>query len=591
MSKQENLNMKKWLLPALTFGALFCACSMDTAGTSEEIEGAVALSDKRIVGVSQKGPLVKGSNVVLKETSADGSFTPTGKEFSTTTISDNGDFEFKGLHLESQFVLLSAQGNYIRESDDEPSECSIRLDAVSNLQKRETVNINLLTHFEYKRVLNLVKEGKSFVEAKKQAAREVFEAFGFSVEVSASEDLNIYHTSDADLILYNLSSLVDGRPEWNDWLDEEQEGCEKLQQYLDSFTDDFADDGVLSDSVLQDVAGYAYYYTSEHAAMEFTTERDIEDKEKHDADERKDHYLRKLKREYEFSKRVFLHYVDIEACTEDLWGQYREFDKPIVLNSWEREVQQGGYLLCNGFSWELTTKGHLDSLLLKIEHENGTMTDERDGKTYKTVSFEHKGKTYVWMAEDLQYTDATVTYSKGADMNKRLVGSYSWTTAMQIDDKYMKGPVKADLLDTLHQGICPDGWHISTSEEWTALFEYVENPENLLDERWRASDIETAFAKDLIGVFFNRFDFNLSIMDPKYLETYYHAYTLDEYVLSYDAPAFDENDPWKEPMYGSFDADYPIENSHFSALEITVRENRTFGVSKAPKAYVRCLKN
>ena len=103
MSKQENLNMKKWLLPALTFGALFCACSMDTAGTSEEIEGAVALSDKRIVGVSQKGPLVKGSNVVLKETSADGSFTPTGKAFSTTTISDNGDFEFKGLHLEHAF--------------------------------------------------------------------------------------------------------------------------------------------------------------------------------------------------------------------------------------------------------------------------------------------------------------------------------------------------------------------------------------------------------------------------------------------------------------------------------------------------------
>ena len=268
-------------------------------------------------------------------------------------------------------------------SDDEPSECSIRLDAVSNLQKRETVNINLLTHFEYKRVLNLVKEGKSFVEAKKQAAREVFEAFGFSVEVSASEDLNIYHTSDADLILYNLSSLVDGRPEWNDWLDEEQEGCEKLQQYLDSFTDDFADDGVLSDSVLQDVAGYAYYYTSEHAAMEFTTERDIEDKEKHDADERKDHYLRKLKREYEFSKRVFLHYVDIEACTEDLWGQYREFDKPIVLNSWEREVQQGGYLLCNGFSWELTTKGHLDSLLLKIEHENGTHHHQQENREHQ----------------------------------------------------------------------------------------------------------------------------------------------------------------------------------------------------------------
>ncbi|WP_298772445.1 FISUMP domain-containing protein [uncultured Fibrobacter sp.] len=578
---------------SLSFALVVCSCSDEksvSGGTSDDA-GIIAISDKTIAGVTQKGPLVKGSKVILKETSEDGSFTPTGKELTTKTLSNKGDFKFDSLELESQYILLSAKGKYTREEVDETSACSIRLDAVSSLEKRETVNINLLTHFEYKRVLNLVKEGKSFAEAKKQAATEVFEAFGFTADVNAAEDLNIYNTSEADLILYNISALIDGQPEWNDWLDEDLEGCDKLQQYLDTFTDDFADDGKLSDSVMQDVAGYAYYYTNVHADMEFTTEQDIRDKEKADPDERKDHSLRKWKKQYEFSKHVFLHYMDVEFCKENLWGEYREFNKPIVIGSWDREVLTQGYLLCNGFNWEITTKEHLDSLTLKIEHETGSMTDKRDGKKYKTVSFKYKGKKYVWMAEDLQYSDSTITYSKGYEKNKRLVGSYSWTTVMQVDDKYMKGPIKDGLLDSLHQGICPDGWHVSTSEEWAILLDYVGGPQNLLDETWRASDIEAAFGKDLIGVFFNKFDFNLSVMDAKYLETYYHAYTLDEDNLSYNAPAFDNDDPWKDPKIQFFDMDYPLTRTDFTFIEFSIDRNYILGVSRSPKAYVRCVKN
>ena len=152
------LNEKKTLtFWALALTALLGACSdMETSGTSEEAEGVVAISDKKIAGVSQKGPFVKGSDVTLKETSKNGDFEPTGREFTTKTISDKGDFKFDGIDLESQYVLLSVEGRYEREHTGEVSSCPMRLDAVSNLEKRETVNINLLTHFEYKRVLNLV---------------------------------------------------------------------------------------------------------------------------------------------------------------------------------------------------------------------------------------------------------------------------------------------------------------------------------------------------------------------------------------------------------------------------------------------------
>ena len=579
MSKQENLNMKKWLLPALTFGALFCACSMDTAGTSEEIEGAVALSDKRIVGVSQKGPLVKGSNVVLKETSADGSFTPTGKEFSTTTISDNGDFEFKGLHLESQFVLLSAQGNYIRESDDEPSECSIRLDAVSNLQKRETVNINLLTHFEYKRVLNLVKEGKSFVEAKKQAAKEVLGAFGVKIDVSSAEDLNIYNSSDGDRTLYNISRIIDEQPEWNYWHDwysaDDDIDCSKLQAYVDGFADDFADDGVLADSIMQDLAGEGYSSAKEWSNMMDVDEDDIKRKDGANPGELS---IRFLKSEYDFGILVFLNYMDLELCTADLWGEYRKLDRAMVLDG---ERIESGYFLCNGYYWDLTTKEHIDSLKIPVEHESGTMTDPRDGRKYQTVSFNYEGKTYEWMAEDLKYD------------SKEL---YTWTDAMQIDDKYMTEVAEDSLIGEKHQGICPDGWHVSSTEEWDILVDYVGDVKNLLNENWRTSDLDAAFGKDLIGVFYNRFDFNIMPMATVYLEVYYHSYRQDSYHIEELDEFMKEHYQW-ELEYAKNDEEREEIEKYLSPravgdyyVQVSPYDYR---VEEEPlkEAYVRCVKN
>ena len=510
------LNEKKTLtFWALALTALLGACSdMETSGTSEEIEGAVALSDKRIVGVSQKGPFVKGSDVTLKETSKNGDFEPTGREFTTKTISDKGDFKFNGIDLESQYVLLSVEGRYEREHTGEVSSCPMRLDAVSNLEKRETVNINLLTHFEYKRVLNLVKDGKTFAEAKKQAAKEVLGAFGVKIDVSSAEDLNIYNSSDGDRTLYNISRIIDEQPEWNYWHDwynaDDDIDCSKLQAYVDGFADDFADDGVLADSIMQDLAGEGYSSAKEWSNMMDVDEDDIKRKDGANPGELS---IRFLKSEYDFGILVFLNYMDLELCTADLWGEYRKFDRAMVLDG---ERIESGYFLCNGYYWDLTTKDHIDSLKIPVEHESGTMTDPRDGRKYQTVSFNYEGKTYEWMAEDLKYD------------SKEL---YTWTDAMQIDDKYMTEVAEDSLIGEKHQGICPDGWHVSSTEEWDILVDYVGDVKNLLNENWRTSDLDAAFGKDLVGVFYNRFDFNLMPMDTVYLEVYYHSYRQDSYHI------------------------------------------------------------
>lgn len=510
------LNEKKTLtFWALALTALLGACSdMETSGTSEEAEGVVAISDKKIAGVSQKGPFVKGSDVTLKETSKNGDFEPTGREFTTKTISDKGDFKFDGIDLESQYVLLSVEGRYEREHTGEVSSCPMRLDAVSNLEKRETVNINLLTHFEYKRVLNLVKEGKTFAEAKKQAAKEVLGAFGVKIDVSSAEDLNIYNSSDGDRTLYNISRIIDEQPEWNYWHDwynaDDDIDCSKLQAYVDGFADDFADDGVLADSIMQDLAGEGYSSAKEWSNMMDVDEDDIKRKDGANPGELS---IRFLKSEYDFGILVFLNYMDLELCTADLWGEYRKLDRAIVLDG---ERIESGYFLCNGYYWDLTTKEHIDSLKIPVEHETGSMTDPRDGRKYQTVSFNYEGKTYEWMAEDLKYD------------SKEL---YTWTDAMQIDDKYMTEVAEDSLIGEKHQGICPDGWHVSSTEEWDILVDYVGDVKNLLNENWRTSDLDAAFGKDLIGVFYNRFDFNLMPMDTVYLEVYYHSYRQDSYHI------------------------------------------------------------
>lgn len=572
---------------ALSFA--LCACSTQTAGTSEESEGIVALAGKGIKGAAQKGPLVKGSDVVLRETSAEGTLEPTGREFHTTTVNDKGEFQFGELDLESQYALLSAEGYYAHEYDGERSECPMRLDAVTNLNNRSTANVNILTHFEYKRVLKLVKEGVPFAEAKKQASREVLAAFGVDIDVSSAEDLNIFNTSEGDRTLFNISLLIDNTPEWTYWVDDEKEDCPKLQNYLDGFAEDFADDGELSDSIMQAIAGRAYEVTRMYSHMEFIDEDDMWEKEAADPGSYDD--LVVMKKEYEFSKLVLLHHLEIDACTENRWGEYTAFHKPIEVYDYqegEQRILDSGYVLCDGYKWDIKTRGYIDSLTTMFEHENGTMIDPRDGREYKTISFEYEGKRYEWMAENLMYSVAPVARTKGGRVDRSQPGVYSWTEAMHLNEGYMTRFVREGLIDSLHQGICPDGWHVANSEEWKTLLDFVDgNPNNLLDENWR-TDRETAIAKGLTGVFYNRLDFNLVPLDKQFLEAYFHTYAPR---MSFQ-PTSPNDDVWNREFFTRDEfIDYPLTKTDFVTIEISINWNYVSDSEVQPKGFVRCVRN
>lgn len=208
---EKDLNMKKWILPTLMLGSILvtaCSDGRQTTGTSEESEGITAVKDWEVAGVSQKGPFVTGSSVTVQE--LDGiTLKQTGKSFKGTIKSDKGDFAIKDINLQSQYAILEASGYYRDEITGKKSTGTVTLRALTDLTKRKTVNINLLTHLEYERVMYLVTEKKmSIAKAKAQADEEILAAFGIDVDFGKSEDLNIFESGDGNAALLAISVLM-----------------------------------------------------------------------------------------------------------------------------------------------------------------------------------------------------------------------------------------------------------------------------------------------------------------------------------------------------------------------------------------------
>ena len=141
-----------------------------------------------------------------------------------------------------------------------------------------------------------------------------------------------------------------------------------------------------------------------------------------------------------------------------------------------------------GWNWNVPKECRFN-----LEIDYGTMTDERDGKVYRTVKIGDQ----TWMAENLNYykdTDLNVKekswcYGKKdngdsttCDVAGRL---YTWAAAMDSvklandadnpqDCGYGKEcGVASTRSATLVQGVCPTGWHLPSRAEWNSLFTAV----------------------------------------------------------------------------------------------------------------------
>lgn len=172
----------------------------------------IAISLNEVSGVTQKGPFLAGATVSVREMEDGRTLTQTGNSFDGKILNDKGEFKINARMLVSQYVMLQASGHYRNEVTGKNSGSELTLFAITDVNDRNIVNVNLLTHLEYERVVYLVTKQKMKVRAaKRQAQKEVFgllniDATGFS----NSEDLNIAGASDEDGALLAFSIMFQG---------------------------------------------------------------------------------------------------------------------------------------------------------------------------------------------------------------------------------------------------------------------------------------------------------------------------------------------------------------------------------------------
>ncbi|WP_407456065.1 fibrobacter succinogenes major paralogous domain-containing protein [Fibrobacter sp.] len=154
-------------------------------------------------------------------------------------------------------------------------------------------------------------------------------------------------------------------------------------------------------------------------------------------------------------------------------------EKPVESSSSEKVVESS--------SSEVSSSSVVQPCKTKTEDNciYGTLYDERDGKTYKTVKI---GEQW-WMAENLNYADSSKTaslmgkswcYNNSVELCNKYGRLYTWSAAIDsvkfatdIDNPLDCGFDKNCTLPDTVYGICPLGWHLPSKDEWEKLTDAV----------------------------------------------------------------------------------------------------------------------
>ena len=511
--KSNTLKLGLLATCALAALTLLVGCGDDGGNGGSGPSGNEAITNKTITGVSQKGPFVNGASVTVQE--LDGkTLAQTGKSFKGKISGDKGEFSVSNVSLASQYALLEANGYYLNENTGAKSNAPITLNALVDLSKRENVNINLLTHLEYERALLLISTSKGVADAKKQAEGEIFKAFGVTGDFASSEELDILAKGAGDAALLAISVLMQGD------LSEAE-----LSERLANFADDIEQDGTWDDAAtraqmadwantanLASIRDTVEKWNAENNAPAFektvkafwwneyglgicVTSNDGEIKQdtnslSHNVDVRyicdAGDWRVATVREYDTygwnaeadggikkgqHTAAFYKYDSLQAQ----WVEASARDTALGLNGCTRkreaEVGKGSDndYICISSLWREAT-------WLNPNIPYGSMTDERDGQSYLTVSI----GSQTWMAENLNYeykVDGEVyrnwCHNDSALYCDRRGRMYFWAAAMDSATTRC-GNGKECAADTGRvQGVCPNGWHLPDSTEWETLFTAV----------------------------------------------------------------------------------------------------------------------
>lgn len=225
--------MNKFFIAAIAAVFILASCSSESNGSDGP-------RSKQILGHIEKGPFVQGSEVTLTDLNKD--LSQSGKSYTTNTTSDLGSFDFgQTLDLSSGLVELKTSGYFYNECTGSLSNSQITLKAIADTDGATNLNVNLLTHLEYARVKYLVKNGKSFKQAKEQAESEILKTFAITDKIASPEKVSLTDCDKNANILLAISSIM---------LYDKSEA--EFSEFIAKFSNDLEKDGTIDNSQLKE---------------------------------------------------------------------------------------------------------------------------------------------------------------------------------------------------------------------------------------------------------------------------------------------------------------------------------------------------
>jgi uncharacterized protein (TIGR02145 family) len=116
-----------------------------------------------------------------------------------------------------------------------------------------------------------------------------------------------------------------------------------------------------------------------------------------------------------------------------------------------------------------------DSASSKYTNGQATMTDPRDGQSYRIVKIGNQ----IWMAENLNFeVPNSYCYKNSADSCAKYGRLYIWSAAMDSAGMFSPYGIDCGMGKPCSpqypvQGVCPKGWHLPTITEWEILLTEV----------------------------------------------------------------------------------------------------------------------
>ena len=247
-------------LLALPLG-LMLSCSAKDENSSSS--GTSSNSSNTVSGYVQKGPFIQGTVITVWE--LDSSLVQTGRTFIGTIDDNTGTFNARG-NVVSPYVELSAVGYYFNEVSGSLSTAPLTLQALSDMTDNSSVNVNLMTHLEKKRVEYLIDAGSTFTTAKSQAQTEIMKIFNIeNVSLGSAETLDISKSGDGNAFLLAISASL-----------QSDKTVAELTELLSTINTDIRTDGTLDSTTTKATLATAMEYLKTRHIGDVTIRDNIE---------------------------------------------------------------------------------------------------------------------------------------------------------------------------------------------------------------------------------------------------------------------------------------------------------------------------